>query len=702
MLELARQLQSINPTLQGFLQEENRRFAEREEAAGVQAEARVDPRIALQENRDGWNGLIERQRRYDEENGTSYADELAAASPHFQRGLLRQRVNRLGMGLNDYLMAQYRQSPPSGDAGAVQQWINQQTAAYQAQFGMEQLDPVLLTETFTPYANQAIDSMASYHTQQQLRGRSVDYRDELSAGIGMLLNEDPEGETPAEEFASVFSAARGEFSIQTGVSEESLTAYNAMNGTSYTAEDVAGMPFGGELVGAAAIAVVDETINARGYTDMSYSRNGLRAVALEHGTEAMHRYVAAGPEAQSEYPEASATYTSYTTNAPRMQAMLDSVISNGMAPRQANETVVQAVIGAALDSLDPSMLDVLDQLTTGNGPLGNIGWVREDRANAEDRILDRLWERDRRQHTLEEQAREEAGRLALQDGLTTLMSDPSADIEDFVTAARNAGNPGAATTLLALQETMLDRQVNVRTDPDVYTDLRLQVGRAASDGDYSAVEQAIATAAANELLAPSDVGGLMDDLASRQRNSGYFGDRDVVRYFDNVENIISDRFGVRDLSGSVSGGEEVGLTARQLMQDEAYAFLDANPEVSQRAFRLHMRGVQNEILNSVEFQPPEGMFGGVASTAVGQIPGRTVPEFEPTPEPAPAPAPAPATNPSGMVNGQYGNIHQSHIDFMSTPAGLRTLQLIAQELGITPAEYAAEYNIPLEGLIIND
>jgi hypothetical protein len=111
MTGLAEALAKINPALQGYLDTTHKDYVTSETAAGFNSEARVDPKARFEANREGRSKLINSARAQDKEAGTSNGDKIAASSPHFQRGFMKARINRLGMGLQDHLASEWRKNP---------------------------------------------------------------------------------------------------------------------------------------------------------------------------------------------------------------------------------------------------------------------------------------------------------------------------------------------------------------------------------------------------------------------------------------------------------------------------------------------------------------------------------------------------------------------------------------------------------------
>lgn len=566
------------------------------------------------------------ERQRDRINGTHNGDMLAAASPHFRRGLMKAKAQRMALGLNDFLKQAYTQDPAIRDndnAAAIQQWVAEKTAQYAESVGIGNLDPLLVAEVYQPIAQRAQEQIASFHSDYRLERTQAEYRDELSANAGMLMSLGGTGSSSQQDWIArmAVSESGGRYNIvnsegYTGLlqfGQARLDDYNRANGTSYTLAEFGASPAIQDAVNLWHVEDIDRVIREKGYLAKGYSLDGLRAVAHLGGIGGMEQFVESGggyDPADSNGTNLSDYYRKFAGPTLDLQKMLDDATDNLMDPRQANETVVNSVITAALEARDPNILKVLDGLQTGNGPLGNIGWVREARLRAEEQILDLQYQEETREHTQAERARAEAERSISIDATRAILADPEADLTPFQEQALRSGNPELVRGIMSLQNQVLDNIYNVRTNHEAYVDLRYRIWATKDPGEKAKLASEILSGTGS-LWGKSDAESLMDALEQSERNADMLDDDLVQQQLRNLEDGVKGRFGSADLFGNRIGSEEQQREASNEFYDEIIDWMSKNPEASKLDVRKAARAIVTDILSRPEWQGNVADMGGV-------------------------------------------------------------------------------------------
>ncbi|MGR3760641.1 YcbK family protein [Roseobacteraceae bacterium NS-SX3] len=401
LIAVARSLTRVNPKLNSLLQSRHKDYVAEEEAKGQQAESYIDPTVALEKNRQGWRSLIDQQRKTDREQGTNHAEGLAASSPHFRRGLVKARAQRLGMALDDHLAAVYSRNPQVeiggqmvnlhdvDDANAFSAWVQRETNTYADRFGIDDMDPVLAAEVFNPLAAQAWNNVTGSHSKLRLERYQQDYMDEMSANVGMILT----GSVPVGEgYDAAGMNAKAVSAME--VLEQSVghklkvtSAYrspehNERVGGAKHSQHTHGKAFDVDVTGMSIEQRKELIMQARaaGFSGVGVYENSLHFdVGPERhwgpsykaeSTPAWAREALAAPVGERAVPAARLV-------ASQLQVVIDDAVANGMNPLKANQQLVDTVLTAALDQRNPAVLAVLSEVSTGSGALGNIGWVKE-------------------------------------------------------------------------------------------------------------------------------------------------------------------------------------------------------------------------------------------------------------------------------------------------------------------------------------
>lgn len=714
MMQLAETLQVINPAIQKFIGNRAADFAAEEEAKGAQSETYLDDSVRLDDNRKTWQDLIDAQRKIDRANGTNNADRLAAASPHFRRGLMKARAQRMGMALNDHLASLYAKNPEIevngetvqlhnvDDPALIQQWVNDQARAYTQRFGIDRLDPVLVEEVYSPIVRQTSAAMVDQHTKLRLDRYMYDYTNEMSANAGMILNGGaPVGDGYNEAgMTAAAKTAMERLEESFGSKLKVISAYrdkehNERVGGAKNSQHVHGNAFDVDVTGMS-IEQRQELIRqarAAGFTGIGVYKNSLhfdvggdRAWGPSYKRESLPEWAKEAVTA----PVGQIEVAPQRMMASHLQTLLDNATRDGIDPKTANKSVVDAVITEAMDKRNPEYLKVLDEITAGSGPLGNIGWVKEQVRQAEEQITNLQWAEENREYTRAERERAEAARRLSGEAFTAILSDPFGQQTDHDMWARKAiesGNPQLAATIRGFQNSVLDDIYKVRTNHEAYADLRYRIYTSSDPAAKAEIAQEILQGTGT-LWNKSDAESLMDALEQSERNLDVYDDDLVQQSMRNLDRAMRERFGQKDFMGNSIGGDEEAITAQSYAYDELTDWLEKNPEASRQDVRRAFRGIVQEILNMPEFTNPEAMS---QPRKVGEIPNPQVQDQQPNV----------SLDGASMTPDQarvFGNLLVNPQAVLGdwdltalTPDQAQMINRAAASLGMTAQEYLTEY-----------
>lgn len=632
MASLADSLSRINPEINKFLGSMSEQKAQEDEAAGVMAEQDLDPSASLRGNREGWQELIKQQRKKDQEKGTNHADTMVGASPHFRRGLVRARANRLGMGLQTRLNQAWQENVDDvkslDDPQAVEAWVQEQTSAYAEEMGVNQIDPMIQAEVFQPRAAQAVGKIVNRHMEYRAQARVGDYKGEFRSGVGLAVRVG-DGASDAEAFIQRLGQreSSGNYGADNGegyvgllqFGKDRLSDYNKANGTDYTVSQLKSNSTIQDKVNRWHIADIDEEIAEAGYVEQGMSLDGLRAVAHLGGVGGMHQFASGEYDPDdSNGTRLSDYYREFSSTASSVMSMADEAIANGVSPSEVNEMTVDSLVEQAHATGNPEVLNVLDQINTGNGPLGNIAWVRKARREAVDDIEQRRIAEEDREYKLEQREREEARREITTNGFREIMSSPFANHDQLISDARSSGFPDLALRMYNLQEQLQDDNYDIRTNHEEVIALRTEIFR----GEMSDEEVVNEIVQGTGTLWSSNVAqSLMDDL---EKNSS--GEADMIRdpevlgVRNDMATVIRQNSEVKDMFGNIEvNGNSVAYRAESEFIDEMLVFMEENDGASTARVRRHARQVAREIMKRPEYQGNASQKGDSSSTGMTEL-----------------------------------------------------------------------------------
>lgn len=604
-MQAAEALQTLQPSLQRFLGNRFDDMAATSEAEGQLAEVGIGADVAFGQGREAWSTMISNVRRTNPE----LAERLTGANPHFRRGLIRARMNRLGMALNDHLQ-QLWQSNEGGvqgmsDPAAVSQWAAQQSQAYAAQYGIGQMDPVLLAEIFLPRVNAAQQSIANYHARQMSARATRSYNAELSANAHMILAGGAPTDSPPADFLSRFNTANGPaltFNRGTPVDPDAPPPAEFPLGVPVTEAGVAAGP-----MTQAELRDIDADIEQSGLLGSGLTRDGLRAAYAVGGREEAFQWATNGAPEDSPIAQA---YGQGNSTARMLQAQLDQAIADGMNPRTANQQIVQAVLNTANESLNVDVLDILDEIRTPFGPLSNIGELREDIIREREDIENRTWNLENREYTREERTRE-AERVELETSATReIIADPFMDISAIQDQAIAMGQPGLAVQLGTFQQQLIDREFNVRDNHEIVANLRYEMSR--PDADPDRLREEIRRQAGIHFSGDTAT-RLFDDLDRIDQNQDLMADRQVNSTITDFGQVVGARFASSNSFGDPVPAQERAVDAEGALRRDIWDFITENPEATPADVRRYAEERMTNLLRGEVWQPTDAdQFGDVS------------------------------------------------------------------------------------------
>lgn len=639
MSDVAGALSELNPELQKYMSDTRAETAQAEEAAGAQAEAGIDPRQQFREGKESWRSLIDSERKRDRENGTNNADRIAGASPHFRRGLMKQRLNRVGMGLNDHLMNLWRENPQIetqqgvmplhevDDPAALQAWVTANTAEYTSRFGVENMDPLLVGETLIPRVTAAQDGFLSRHTEFRLQRYNEDYMTEMSMNLGMVMAGGGTNASDVDSFIMRLGAreSSNNWSIEndegffgfTQFGMDRLTDYNRATGQNITKEQFKASEKIQMEANRWHINDIDKHIQAKGYLEKGYSLDGLRAVAHLGGKGGMDDFVSKG----ANYRDSNGTglmdyYNEFSGPSAEVQALLADARADGMNPTQINKALVDSMILTARQTKNPAVLGMLNEIDTGNGPVGNIGWVKEAVLNATEAIEADVY-REQQRASATETAERKAASLAMKtEAYRTIITDPFAPVDELKAAALEFGDPDLAEDMIDFQKKMIDGVYDVRNNVEAITDIRIGI----FSGDLTKEEamDRIREGAGVDFDSGTMM-QLMDDLARGGVAKELISDSIVQDTLADVKTVIGDVFKTSDPLGNTERGVQQAVQAERWVRSRLLTWQAENPEATLSEGRVEADRLFDLVVKNPRFQPQQSAFGGEAPERYGEV-----------------------------------------------------------------------------------
>jgi hypothetical protein len=247
-----------------------------------------------------------------------------------------------------------------------------------------------------------------------------------------------------------------------------------------------------------------------------------------------------------------------------VQRLVDDAVANGMSGSDANMVAAEAVAVQARAMRDVSVLNVLDDVRTNSGPLSGITKIRQLREAAEDHIAS-INQRDAHFAVfLREQRQKEQVDSLLRGAWGSLIQDHTSDIDDALMALSQV-DPGAASSLLAAQSSIISARTRVITDHKTASVMRAMVheGQASIRDIVSLVGVAYDSDYASSLI---------DDLDRVQRYSADMADEEISGMSRDLERLIA---GGDPVAGGLDPAlAELGVQAKNRFNSDLLDWVD--------------------------------------------------------------------------------------------------------------------------------
>lgn len=293
-----------------------------------------------------------------------------------------------------------------------------------------------------------------------------------------------------------------------------------------------------------------------------------------------------------------------------IQQRLDSAVQDGLPPREANEALVQAVISAARTSGDSSILRVLGAISTGNGQLGNVSWVQEAVTTTREQINNRQFTLEKHNAWREDRARAKKSREISAGVVAALVSDPTADIQDYQEQFIEAGDPESALQIAQQQERLISARRSARDDDVAVNAVYAQIYAGPSEEARKEILSDITELGASGRATPQTLRYLYETFERQVENEDYLGELSVRQAAASVESTVQARFNGFD--GRSPEDDTRGLSAKNQFNDElsewisTYRQENEGVDPSRSAIREAANQIQSRILSSPQFQSVEG------------------------------------------------------------------------------------------------
>lgn len=252
-------------------------------------------------------------------------------------------------------------------------------------------------------------------------------------------------------------------------------------------------------------------------------------------------------------------------------------IDNGLDGRTANKLVAESVIRQAVTDGDINTLDILMDVPSGSGTVGQIGWVKDAVAQARDQIAQRKNHNDRVQHLRGESEKKEYIQSLRAQANQKIFKDPYADIsEEF--ALLNAADADEGLKLESWRTAYLgslNAQNKVRENDEFKTDILIK----ALKGDLSE-EEVVSAVKTRQIDADTAKDLLTNHIPKAKEVTAFTKDPEVARGSSRLRQVI------------------IGNENSMGYKNERYS-------LANEAELLYLRGMKNYIDSAKDRSPKE-------------------------------------------------------------------------------------------------
>lgn len=259
---------------------------------------------------------------------------------------------------------------------------------------------------------------------------------------------------------------------------------------------------------------------------MGQARERLTAAHTQYRIQETERKVAEGADTLSRQviTDGIKSGEDPSVTALTLQAIANRNIQNGQSGLVANKIAAGAIINEAKNNLNLKTLDLLDEFDTGNGKLGNVGWVKDLRAAAEAEISNSLLAKAAHEHVQGERQQKEESEKLHGDFIVDRLSNPDFNLVAWQKKAA-AIDPKLAASFNEFNNAFLNNTVAVQEDPAVLAGLYARIN---APNNPLTSEQVMAEASARRIGLAS-VGNLNQAIGAAKGRSPL--DDDVMKSF---------------------------------------------------------------------------------------------------------------------------------------------------------------------------
>ena len=294
--------------------------------------------------------------------------------------------------------------------------------------------------------------------------------------------------------------------------------------------------------------------------------------------------------------------------------LVDDQVAVGLSGPMANKLVADEVIRKAVEEGDITLLDVLDDVPSGSGTVGKVGYVRDAVSQARDQIASESNRRDKKANAKADEDRKAAIQGLQSSALAKLFQDPFADIEQerdqltLIDANEAVEVESFRTGIFA----SLNAQKKNREDDMVKTDLVIK----ATHSDLT--EKEVMNALARGEIDAADAKSLITDIMPRVKAAKTIIENPaVLRMSSGLKKII-----VGNEQNAKFKDERYALAeqADEMFQMGMLTFAEKNPQATVKEIIKESAELRQAILDIPEFRPDSDPLPNVAKTLMEDAP----------------------------------------------------------------------------------
>lgn len=273
-----------------------------------------------------------------------------------------------------------------------------------------------------------------------------------------------------------------------------------------------------------------------------------------------------------------------------LATLVGDQVANGLAGPMANKLVTDAVIRKAEADGDVTILDLLAEVPSGSGTVGQIGWVKDSVAEARDRIVSKASHRDRINKLKDDDQKKNLINQVRGDAYRKIAENPYADTTDHFEQLSRI-DPDEAAKIESFRTAFLgslNAQNNVIESNTLKTSLVLDAMHGTLTEDR--VENAVSD---GEIDAETAKDLLVNLMPKAKEQKSLLSDPAVTRFEKSITAAITKNELADEFSDQRTFRASEATTQFLMgMMD----FKDKNPKATQLDILKHGRELQKEIL----------------------------------------------------------------------------------------------------------